>query len=271
MKSLEEIQEKLGQLTSYPKIYLLGSTGAGKTSIVRTILDTENEKFPTTSTTRTTIAPTEYVISSQRDFKSTFIFKEKENIENSITELLTTAIFKALSLRENEDNFNIIPYLEETPDERFRLKYIVSSNFLKEINDYILETILPKIEDRQNNEEILSSQSIKVEIDYLVNKILEAIAHKTREICPDYELFSDELYFIKDKKDKKEFILQNKALLKSDLNSISPLIEYARIEGDLLAQWIPKEYEFILIDGEGIGHNLKEIKRRVCSNFNLFF
>ncbi len=271
MKTFEEIQEKLGELPNYPKIYLLGSTGAGKTSIVRAILDTDNEKFPTTSTTRTTIAPTEYVISSKRAFKSTFIFKEKEDIESSIRELLTTAILKALSLRENEDNFNVISYLEETSDERFRLKHIVPSNFLEEINDYILETILPKIEDRQNDEEILSSQSIKSEIEYLVNKILEAITEKTKEICPDYKLFSDELYFIKDITVKKEFILRNKALLKSDLNSISPLIEYARIEGDLLAKWIPKAYEFILIDGEGIGHDLKEIKSSLSTRHLDFF
>jgi len=271
MKSFEQIQEELGELPNYPKIYLLGSTGAGKTSIVRAILDTDNEKFPTTSTTRTTIAPTEYVISSKRAFKSTFIFKEKEDIENSIRELLTTAILKALSLRENEDNFNVISYLEETSDERFRLKHIVPSNFLEEINDYILETILPKIEDRQNDEEILSSQSIKSEIEYLVNKILEAITEKTKEICPDYKLFSDELYFIKDITVKKEFILRNKALLKSDLNSISPLIEYARIEGDLLAKWIPKAYEFILIDGEGIGHDLKEIKSSLSTRHLDFF
>ncbi len=71
MKSFEEIQKTLEVLYDYPKLYLLGSTGAGKTSIVRSILDTQNDAFPSTSPTRTTIAPTEYVIDSNKDFKST--------------------------------------------------------------------------------------------------------------------------------------------------------------------------------------------------------
>jgi len=80
MKSFQQIQETLGSLPTYPKIYLLGSTGAGKTSIVRAILDTANDAFPTTLQTRTTVAPTEYVISANKPFKSTFIFKSKKMI-----------------------------------------------------------------------------------------------------------------------------------------------------------------------------------------------
>jgi len=271
MKSFEEIQEKLGELPNYPKVYLLGSTGAGKTSIVRSILETTDEAFPTTLQTRTTIAPTEYVISANKAFKSTFIFKEKENIENSIIEILVSAILKAVSLSKSGDEFDLISYLEETPDERFRLKYIVSIEFLEEINDYILESILPQIKENQSSEEIFSSHIITSEIDKLLNKILEAIVKKTKEICSDYELFSNELYIINNIQNKKEFILKNKAILKSELDSISPLIEYARIEGNLLASWLPRAYKFVLIDGEGIGHNLKEIKNSLSTRHLDFF
>jgi len=271
MKSFEEIQEKLGGLPNYPKVYLLGSTGAGKTSIVRSILEITDEAFPTTLQTRTTVAPTEYVISANKAFKSTFIFKEKENIENSIVEILISTILKAVSLSKSGDEFDIISYLEETPDERFRLKYIVSMEFLEEINDYILESILPKIKENQSSEELFNSHIITSEIEKLLNKILDAIIKKTKEICPDYELFNNELYIIDDIQNKKEFILKNKAILKSDLDSISPLIEYARIEGDLLASWLPKEYKFVLIDGEGIGHNIKEIKNSLSTRHLDFF
>ncbi|MEA1953718.1 MAG: AAA family ATPase [Campylobacterota bacterium] len=271
MNSFEQVQEKLGELPSYPKVYLLGSTGAGKTSIVRAILDTEADKFPTTLQTRTTVAPTEYVISSKRQYKSTFIFKEKENIENSIVEILVSTILKALSLDNSDEELSVVSYLEETPDERFRLKYLVSSDFLQEINDYIIEELLPSIDTNQSNEELFSTNKVITEIESLVNKVLDAIKETTKVICPDYELFSNELYTIENINDKKEFILKNKALLKSELNSISPLIEYARIEGDLLADWIPNEYEFILIDGEGIGHNLKEIKNSLSTRHLDFF
>ena len=40
-----------------PRIYLLGDTGTGKTTIVRKILGTDSFNFPTTRQTRTTVAP----------------------------------------------------------------------------------------------------------------------------------------------------------------------------------------------------------------------
>jgi ABC-type cobalamin/Fe3+-siderophores transport system ATPase subunit/GTP-binding protein EngB required for normal cell division len=274
MKSFQQIQETLGSLPTYPKIYLLGSTGAGKTSIVRAILDTANDAFPTTLQTRTTVAPTEYVISANKPFKSTFIFKQKDDIENSLIEIVENAIDKAISLQNNEqieNEYSVLSYLEETPDERFRLKYILSEALLKEFDKYIIDNILPKIEKNQNDEKSLNSNIIRAEITYLSNRMLDAIVDKTQEICPDYTLFSDALYFIENITTKKEFILKNKALLKSELNSISPLIEYARIEGDLSASWISRDFEFVLIDGEGIGHNLKEVKNSLSTRHLDFF
>ena len=266
MKSFEQIQETLGQLPNYPKTYLLGSTGAGKTSIVRAILDTVNDAFPSTLPTRTTVAPTEYVISANKPFKSTFIFKERDDIENSLIEILETTIDKAKN-QENPSPDSLIEYLGETPDERFRLKYILPESILEEFSTYIIKSILPKI----NNIKELNLELIKPEIDYLLDRIFDVIIKKTKEICPDYELFSDKLYILDHIKIKKDFILSNKALLKSEENSISPLIEYARIEGNLSASWIPNELEFILIDGEGIGHNLKEVKNSLSTRHLDFF
>lgn len=274
MKSFKEIQEILGELPNYPKIYLLGSTGAGKTSIVRSIMDTANESFPSTLPTRTTVAPTEYVISSKKPFKSTFIFKQKEDIENSIVEILEAAIEKGIQyLKSNntEELSSLYTYLEETPDERFRLKYIVEEDFTKELSVYIKDTILPKINLRQSTEEALISQQIRSEITYLLNKILNYIVKKVQDKCKNYTLFSNELFEITNVKNKKEFISKNKELLKSEINSISPLIEYARVEGNLLASWLNSEIEFVLIDGEGIGHNLKEIKSSLSTRHLDFF
>ena len=266
MKSFQQIQETLGQLPNYPKIYLLGSTGAGKTSIVRAILDTANDAFPSTLQTRTTVAPTEYVISVNKPFKSTFIFKERDDVENSILEILETTIDKARTQESVSPN-NLIEYLGETPDERFRLKYILSELRLQEFSKYIIQDILPKISNSQE----LNLETIKPEIDYLLDKIFNEIIKKTEEICPNYKLFGNELYILDNIKDKKDFILRNKSLLKSEENSISPLIEYARIEGDLASSWIPNKLEFILIDGEGIGHNLKEVKNSLSTRHLDFF
>jgi len=274
VKSFKEIQDILGELPNFPKIYLLGSTGAGKTSIVRSIMDTGNESFPSTLPTRTTVAPTEYVISSKKPFKSTFIFKQKQDIENSIIEILEATIEKGIQYikSNNQDELsNLYTYLEETPDERFRLKYILNEDFIKEISEDIKNSILSKVNLEEDLEIILVSQKIKSEINYLLKRILEPIVERVKGQCENYELFSNELFVINNISDKKEFILRNKELLKSEVNSISPLIEYARVEGDLIASWLEKNQELILIDGEGIGHNLKEIKNSLSTRHLDFF
>jgi len=64
MSRFEEIQKALDAVSpvpvDLPRLYLLGDTGAGKTTIIRKILGTDESKFPTTRQTRTTVAPTEY-------------------------------------------------------------------------------------------------------------------------------------------------------------------------------------------------------------------
>ena len=76
-----EILEKHSPIpVNLPKIYFLGDTGAGKTTIIRKILGTDELNFPTTRQTRTTVATTEYVISKNLPFKATFIFKAGEQI-----------------------------------------------------------------------------------------------------------------------------------------------------------------------------------------------
>ncbi|HHE1764768.1 TPA: TniB family NTP-binding protein, partial [Salmonella enterica subsp. enterica serovar Strathcona] len=67
MSRFEDVQEQLNVLSpipvNMPKLYLLGDTGAGKTTIVRKMLGTHKLKFPSVQQKRTTVAITEYVLS----------------------------------------------------------------------------------------------------------------------------------------------------------------------------------------------------------------
>ena len=101
LNNLNKIQERLNENNTLDtsiikKIYLLGSTGAGKTSLVRNIIDTVKYNFPATSQSRTTIATTEYIIKKNLPLKTTIILKEKEEIEDSIKMLILEAINKAI-------------------------------------------------------------------------------------------------------------------------------------------------------------------------------
>lgn len=96
MSRYQEIQNELNAVSpaplDLPKLYFLGDTGAGKTTIIRKLLGTEDSKFPTTRQKRTTVAPTEYVIRNGTGFDLTVVMKPLSEIEGYVDEILKDAI-----------------------------------------------------------------------------------------------------------------------------------------------------------------------------------
>jgi len=270
VRNFEKIQNILGTLPDLKKIYLIGCTGAGKTSLVQHILGSKKSGFPVTTHRRTTIAPTEYLIKKNIPFKTTIILKKKEDVVLSIEELLQNAILKAKEDASNLDD--VIFELEQSPDERFKLNQMVSPEVIREISNNIIEFI-PKIKDKElNDETLLSSEEIAIGIDELVKKILKEIETNFNNACDnENELFSSELIVIEHISDKEEFIKATKKYLSHEFGSISILAEYVRIEGDLLADWLDLDFDFLLIDGEGIGHSLNEKKDILSARHYNFF
>lgn len=288
MSRFDEIQKKLNELSpipvNMPKFYLLGDTGAGKTTIVRKILGTDGYKFPSVQQKRTTVAVTEYVLSRDLQFKASYIFKTEIQINEFIKEILEVTIEKAYSAdcKGELDAEEIIENLEETPDERFRLRYILTSTELEEIATIISDSLLPKLHNKINDMKIefdSDDEDIEVIVDLALeeigfleiqNRIISLISEKVSEMCAGYELFSSVDYYQHSEQKKDEFIAQAKKLLSSAKNSISPVIEYARLEGNLLAEWLPDNTELVLIDGEGIGHDTRESSKLSARHLDYF-
>ncbi len=249
-------------LSEIKKIYLLGSTGAGKTSLVRNILGTNKYKFPTSSETKTTVTPTEYIVKKGLSFKTTILLKEKNEINDSIEFLVDEAIKKALdNSKLNKSNLDDIKYkLEESADGRFRLKYMVTESILIEKAKDIEDKIIPLIKTYDDNESLLDNIDVKTIKNNIIKDLFKDIEITFEKLnIANYKLFDEKPLIIDNINEKKDFILRNKELLKSDFGSLVLLVEYIRIEGEnLLADWLPDDLEFVLIDGEGIGHSLSE-------------
>jgi predicted ATP-binding protein involved in virulence/GTP-binding protein EngB required for normal cell division len=284
MRRFREIQDLLGDLPvstvllpDLKKIYLIGSTGTGKSSLIQHILGTTAIDFPTTSQRRTTLAPTEYVVHKSLPFKTTIILKQKKQILSELESIVVAALLKAIDLTKTDKD--VFYELEQSADERFMLKHMLSASVLEAKANEITGKILPLIKKTAQSpdvdeESLITTPKITAKITQLVNDLLTCIETAFTNVCGQhYTLFGDTSLIIDGIEDKTEFIKKNQQWLRHSSASISPLVEYVRIEGNLLADCFDErifskkgffdvmfdnQCGFIMIDGEGIGHSLDE-------------
>jgi len=289
MSRFEELQARLEELSpipvNMPKLYLFGDTGAGKTTIVRKILGTEDLKFPSVQQKRTTVAVTEYVLSRDLPYRATYLFKTEAQVTDLVDEILEIATENAYAhyRKGTISAAAVAEDLEETPDERFRLRYILTAEQLEELAKEIFQ-FMPML-DRSVQALYLELQSKEEEIGVVVDlameqhkavlaaikaKILGHIQMKVSEVCDGHKLFSGADFFQHSSSDLEGFIAKAKLLLSSAKNSVSPVVEYARLQGNLLAPWLPQNAELVLIDGEGIGHDTREASRLSARHLDYF-
>ena len=294
MRRFKEIQGLLGDipistvaLPDLKKIYLIGSTGAGKSSLIQHVLGTTDIDFPTTSQRRTTLAPTEYVVHRSLPFKTTIILKQKNYILGELELLVVAALLKAIDPKKSE--VDVLYELEQSADERFKLKHLLSDTILKAKAEHIIDIITPlmKPSAKADEESLITTPVITAKIAELVKDLLTCIQNAFTEVCGDeYTLFGDAPLIIEGNDNKTEFIKKNQKWLRHDNASISPLVEYVRIEGNLLAdgfderifakhglfdQIFDNQCGFIMIDGEGIGHSLEESRDTLSSRHLDYF
>lgn len=285
MSRYQEIQNALKYVSplpvDLPKLYFLGDTGAGKTTIIRKILGTEDNKFPTTRQKRTTIATTEYVIRNGDYFDITVVLKSIKEVGGYVDEILKEAIGKYYKDRQKE---KILKNIRQTSDQRFRLYYLLSNDFSEQIVERIA-TLLPIIESGVSDyqkEFPEDNDEIDIFVEFVINElgepylnirkdIIEEIQRLTSVVCEGkylgdtWEIYKYETEF------RDDFIKKCKDLLSSEIYSISPVIEHARIRGNLKSNWLSESTEAIVIDGEGIGHDTKEAGQLDSRHYDYFY
>ncbi|MBM9437235.1 ATP-binding protein [Actinacidiphila bryophytorum] len=108
----------------YRKVLLLGTTGAGKTTVVRQILGTDptTERFPSTSTAKTTVADTELIATEHGPYRAVVTFVPRDEVIDYLTENVSEAALAALRKRSDEE---IRRRLLDHVNQRFRFSYIL--------------------------------------------------------------------------------------------------------------------------------------------------
>ena len=109
----------------FPRVLFVGTTGAGKTSLLRQLIgsDPDEDRFPSTAPAKTTIADIE-VIQDEGDFEAAVTFFTEFQAQASIEECVVDA---ALAVRENAPMDKVANLFLSHRDQKFRLSYILGS------------------------------------------------------------------------------------------------------------------------------------------------
>lgn len=108
--------------SGYTRVLLIGTTGAGKTTLVRQLLGTDSsERFPSTSAAKTTTSDLEIVF-AEGPFRAVVTFLPKDRVQMDVEECVVAAV---LAQVENRGSQNVLRKLLEHSEQRFRLSYIL--------------------------------------------------------------------------------------------------------------------------------------------------
>ncbi len=107
----------------YSRVLFVGTTGAGKTSLLRQLIgsDPDNDRFPSTAPAKTTIADIE-VIQSEGNFHAVVTFFSEFHVQANIEECVTDA---CLAVLEGAEKDKVADRFLHHRDQRFRLSYVL--------------------------------------------------------------------------------------------------------------------------------------------------
>lgn len=116
--------------SDYRSALLLGTTGAGKTTVLRQIIGTHpvKERFPSTSTAKTTVADTEIIV-SEGDYQSVVTFMERDEVRDYMEECISKAVLTAYQGKSDPD---VLRSMLQHVDQRMRFNYVLGNGPIAE-------------------------------------------------------------------------------------------------------------------------------------------
>lgn len=162
----------------YRRVLFLGTTGAGKTTLVRQLIGTDpaTERFPSTSTAKTTIHDTEIVL-DEGPWRAVVTFVSSDETREYLTECLSAAVLEAARC---SDDATVLRRLLSHVNQRFRFNYILGNGPTTRGKDFDPED---EDEDTENGSELSSPEEIG-EIDLAItDNLLARSTTQLREIA----------------------------------------------------------------------------------------
>lgn len=110
----------------YAQVMMVGTTGAGKTSLLRHLIGShpERDRFPSTSASRTTISDIEVITSDDQTYRAIVTFFNEWTVHTNVHECVADA---CAALWDDLPDERLAERLLTHRDLRFRLGYIIGS------------------------------------------------------------------------------------------------------------------------------------------------
>src|SRR5260370_3899441 len=118
----------------YRRALLLGTTGSGKTTLVRQLLGShpETDRFPSTSTAKTTIADTELITTSSGPYRGVVTFFPRDEVLDHLTDCASKA---AAALFRGDGDADVARALLDHENQRFRFSYVLGRHYRNRVAD----------------------------------------------------------------------------------------------------------------------------------------
>ena len=185
-KDFMDIREQVISIPSsadsdYRTALLLGTTGAGKTTLLRQIIGTDpkTERFPSTSTAKTTVADTEIIV-SEGDYHAVVTFMEQDEVRDYLEECISKAVLSAYQEKSASD---VLRRLLQHVDQRMRFNYVLGGNGLFSEDDLDDEDE-DDIDEESNSDESGLTPEIPESLNLdRTNELLIDAVNRVREIA----------------------------------------------------------------------------------------
>jgi hypothetical protein len=196
----------------YAHVLMAGTTGAGKTTLLRHGIGAshQGDRFPSTSTARTTIAETE-IITDIAPYKAAVTFISEFEVRAAIDECIEAACLAAV---EGQDDTKVAAALLTHREQRFRLSYVLGempAQDSEDQDDFSFETGAGTAD--LDEAELVSDAQRKLNGDRIadyIDRIKTLVAHVAAQTAKDFgplaaqerpedtaawlDLFSDQLF-----------------------------------------------------------------------------
>ncbi|TYB38296.1 hypothetical protein FXF50_11660 [Micromonospora sp. AP08] len=151
----------------YKTVMMLGTTGAGKTTVVRQLLGTnpETERFPSTSTAKTTVADMELITSAEPTYRAAVTFTPRDEVIDYLTENVSAA---ALAVFNGKGDVEVVRQLLDHVNQRFRFSYVLGRAIGPNADDLVDD-------DVDEGEDIDLTEYGQVDIEFTQQVIQKAV------------------------------------------------------------------------------------------------